>query len=1252
MHKIDTLIQEESYQLALREIKNRLVNEHDSEIRWRLNLRKGELNRCRATVNIDKAILIFESLLEESRPFLPEMLRLRRNLIEAYIEKRCFSLAVEAESHAIAAHGEAPDLLICQAKHALAIDKRLEALYLYQRAIYLSKKNQLALSELYYLVANVNYIIGNFDEAKLNLSYIESHDIYWVKAQRLLAAVVSAANDHIKTIDVLSHLTQSNTKSDLHATDLLNLALAYAAHGYRNDALSIFYKVAKNFEGCVEAGFAHARIDASKNATADARYRRLWPFPTTQQERHSCAPAVIDLCLRYLGIELDSDYIAKNVLSVNGSRMCDVVDFLVENEIQARRIEVTPERLKSAIDLGLPVIVQEEYATTGHVAVITGYDERFDLFIANDPASHRPLLKTSAWIKRAGDIYGNGGVIVLGKVGQVSMIEEKADAVGLKEASHLLMLDDRQRGRVVLQSDSQGDFVLGVGKTAYEEVVHLADRALAISENFKLAWHERSRALIGLWEIHQSDEHLMRATASIYDARSRFSGDKWPYLLHAHLLMKQEYYEEASIAYQEASFCDPDDANALEGMGYAKLLAGDLAHAEKDLLGALKIDPTHNRAARHLAALYLRQLELLEGMRSKNEAPLAYAQIAIPKVARTEVHYPSHILLKRARHFAAVACSRSPNDAMAWSMAGALAIRQERYQAALKAFNKALSLGNFASWTISGLAISYEHLQRYSEAEKMLQAGCEHFSTLDLPWLSLTSYYLRRNKYGEAVATLKRARETVVEKREIVRKLFLLRSKHDSAEEAAIEIRSFAQHQRKNVALLRMIASLLDEYGSRGHAIALFRDLVATGPRDVNAIFRLGELLYKDLSSREEAETLFKKALALAPSMMNARIALAWSIMEQDPKQSLALVESSEIDNARLWATRSAALRMLRRRDESKIALQRSLSCYGNAQDGRIALIAWHQKRGRFIPALELAKDFDFNTLSAGKRQEVEIVWLRSYRLAGAVSTIIEDVRHRCPDGRIQPHLAEEIYLGLIRHDDNLAAKAAMVMASKSQNQNDALIWRIRAAGCLARKGDISLLVELEDVANDNAEAWKEISIAAGSACLEERSLDAALRAKQLDRGNLHVLAALEAAYRRIGKAQRALEIAITIREKFPYSSIGNARSATLLARMGKIQEAKGYALSALDSAPYREDVQAAAAVVCFMDRDYKKAITHAKAREAMAPSLRDDRASLLVLKALEGDKEAIDRGLTDTIKKTYPLFAELISEVANRVVS
>ena len=136
-------------------------------------------------------------------------------------------------------------------------------------------------------------------------------------------------------------------------------------------------------------------------APADA-LRRALPFPTTQQKYEFCGPAVLELCLRSLGIDLGQDEIARQIKRERGTPMFEIVRYLADHAIVARRVVATVDKVRAAIDLGLPMIIQEEYATTSHVAVIMGYDAALEVFLVRDPMTHQLSTRPWGWTESAG----------------------------------------------------------------------------------------------------------------------------------------------------------------------------------------------------------------------------------------------------------------------------------------------------------------------------------------------------------------------------------------------------------------------------------------------------------------------------------------------------------------------------------------------------------------------------------------------------------------------------------------------------------------------------------------------------------------------------------------------------------------------------------------------------------------------------------------------------------------------------------
>src|SRR5690606_3056944 len=118
------------------------------------------------------------------------------------------------------------------------------------------------------------------------------------------------------------------------------------------------------------------RLEALNSAPPSAKRHQLDAFPSVVQKWNYCGPAVIELCLRYVGIGLDQDFIAEAVKKGTGTPMHELVSFLHEQGIEARRVEATVDVVTASLDLGYPVILEDDYSSSRHVVVAIGYDER------------------------------------------------------------------------------------------------------------------------------------------------------------------------------------------------------------------------------------------------------------------------------------------------------------------------------------------------------------------------------------------------------------------------------------------------------------------------------------------------------------------------------------------------------------------------------------------------------------------------------------------------------------------------------------------------------------------------------------------------------------------------------------------------------------------------------------------------------------------------------------------------------------
>jgi hypothetical protein len=126
----------------------------------------------------------------------------------------------------------------------------------------------------------------------------------------------------------------------------------------------------------------------SRPDIANKRWSRLQAFPTVAQLRSHCGPASCELYLRYFGIPASQVEVARAIkMEQNGTAIYRMRAFLEQAGFHTRRIEAELPLLRRLVDAQIPVIMEEDYVITGHVAVAIGYDDVREVLDVQDPMS-------------------------------------------------------------------------------------------------------------------------------------------------------------------------------------------------------------------------------------------------------------------------------------------------------------------------------------------------------------------------------------------------------------------------------------------------------------------------------------------------------------------------------------------------------------------------------------------------------------------------------------------------------------------------------------------------------------------------------------------------------------------------------------------------------------------------------------------------------------------------------------------------
>lgn len=1159
-------------------------------------------------------------------------------LASLYGRKRCRGLATAALAAATAAHPDAWQVALAAGDIALGFDDRDLAARHYALARGQGGGVRAAVAS-----ARLAFVLGDFAQAHAILAEVTPCQLAAAPpadgtgiddtrtpgeralVARLEAALASAAGDHASEARAWRAVMAAAPRSDRRATAALNLGFALASAGDRATARAELEACWRAYPEHGAGKYANSRAELLARAPADAR-RHALPFPSTHQKYEFCGPAVLELCLRALGIELSQDEIAADVKRERGTPMYDIVRFLGRREIAARRVVATADKVRAAIDLGLPLIIQEEYSTTSHVAVIMGYDAALEVFLVRDPMTHQLSTRPWGWTESAGWLYGSGAVLVVGRLADPRTADALAacDAAGLVDAAHLALCDDisrRRSGRA------------GAEAATPQETLELTSRALAVDDNFGLAWMHRFSAYAAL-AAGDRDRWGEAALDCLVDIRERFPFDEWPWQAHGRWLMSQGAYAESFAAYLAAHRADPDDGNNLAWMGYCRQRERRLAAAERHLLAALRAEGDLGLREGVLAETYLYALEQAE--RDADTAGAAPAGISPGTAAPVETleRDPAE-LVRRGRHFAAIATELLPHQRYYWELRGLLAIRAGDADDARAAFGRARDGQPDRFFAVLGLAHVTATAGDRDGALAIYADACRFARGDAEPWLRRAALLVRGDAHAEAATVLEEGLALVSTGRErFVDPLWDALARLGSHEEAAARLRERAFRHHDDADLLLAAASKLDREGQRGHAVALLRAVLSGGPDNLAAMVRLGRILGDSALTRGEGRALLAAAVAAAPDWTFARRSLAMAWADEDPAKGLEILTPA-LGEDDLYVNEAHALLLeaTGELDRAERVVRRVIAAYdGPEVEALTRMCSWNWSDRRYQRALSWARRL--RALPLGPDDDADDVldtWVTAYRLAGQTAEVIDELRARCADG-VPAVAAREVYWATSHHDRALAARAAQVVADGAAEPGERLEWRIEAAKMRGLAGETEAVRALwgEAEALASAGGWANLSWGLGRLKQYADADRAAAAAIAVDPDDLDaVTAALEAAMR-AGDPGAALGFAHHLVERHPFDHRGPERLAELYAKTLDPERAVSHGAAAIEAAPYCGMAHGYGALAYLIAGERELARRHAEQALRLAPPDEADAydAALLVVRALQGDAPGLDRCL------------------------
>lgn len=329
---------------------------------------------------------------------------------------------------------------------------------------------------------------------------------------------------------------------------------------------------------------------------------RLASFPTVAQLRDHCGPACCELYLSYFGVAADQVEIARKIKRPNsGTPIYAMREFLEDAGLTVLRVEADLPRMKWLIDNGFPIILEEEYSTTRHVAVATGYDDEREILEVQDPMTHNVRETPYEDLPRLLALANHGVLVGYPRedVARAALLKEN----GVVDATYITLIDSAWKA---------------FNEKRYDDARKLCDESIALRRDYELAW-------MCLYELARSEHDATPSDATkkriewvLSEMLALWPDAEWPqqYVGHTHYNFRR--YQDALMAFEKARDRDDPDANNWSMIGECMIALGR-PNAMRPFNEALRRMPWHRRATENLADL-LEQTGEVGRARALNDA--------------------------------------------------------------------------------------------------------------------------------------------------------------------------------------------------------------------------------------------------------------------------------------------------------------------------------------------------------------------------------------------------------------------------------------------------------------------------------------------------------------------------------------------------------------------------------------------------------------------------------------------------------
>jgi tetratricopeptide (TPR) repeat protein len=551
--------------------------------------------------------------------------------------------------------------------------------------------------------ANVAMLLGHFDEAHAELDALGALRSGEATARRIRTRLLLAAHRWAEAAQVIDEGLRANPASDFRFRDRYERACSLYRAGFFPHAKAAFDELAAMTEPSrwIDLAKRTARL-LSRQDIAQRRWFRLMAFPTVAQLRSHCGPASCELYLRYFGVPASQLEIAQKIKEPDGGTpIYKMRSYLEQAGFHTRRVEAELPLLRKLIEAQIPVIMEEDYSSSGHVACAIGYDDVRDVLEVQDPMSHEIRETPYEDLARLRDLSNHGALVAVPRndVARVAQL----DAIGAVECRYMSLVDEAW-----LAYDTQKP----------EEGDALVEQSIGLRRDYEMAHFYRFQRAIETARKTPTPDTRVRVHQVVGEVVALWPDDAWPHRLRGDALSGEARWTEALASYQRSRERDKTDPRTWAAIAVCEMALGRDEDAYGTLKEALRLDPSHPGANGRLAMLALDRGEV-----DRAEVLNEVARRRAPKVA---YHHWVHarILNKRARH-----------------------------EDALAAFDRALVLGPRNAGTRVERAFCLAKLGRVDDAAAYLDQAIVEIPEDKMLRLDLARLLYDYAKYDRAVAT-------------------------------------------------------------------------------------------------------------------------------------------------------------------------------------------------------------------------------------------------------------------------------------------------------------------------------------------------------------------------------------------------------------------------------------------------------------------------------------------------------------------